>query len=207
MRVLSQLLVSRNIWFPAEERRIVCLPHILNCCARHATEDYHKSLPDIPDRDWMDQSGREIDRDAYIGALRQNPIKRARQIVRAIRASSLRRETFTKSIQNGNEMKMWVNEEGTHVDIPEHELLRDVECRWDSIYTMISRLQEMRPVREYSGTRDACRSDDSLSKAVEHFFTLPTQRDLAALKLQEMDWLVLQDMELVLEVRCLFFLW
>ncbi|KAI5981022.1 hypothetical protein EDD15DRAFT_2160282, partial [Pisolithus albus] len=52
---------------------------------------------------------------------------------------------------------------------------------WDSIYFMINRLRV-------------------LQQALDYFFKLPAQRDIADYKLEELEWLILQDIELVLEI-------
>lgn len=147
MRKLSELLGARGIQFPADERHIMCLPHVLNTCSKHVAEQYLKAdLLRVPDVAWIDQFGQTIDKHAYIESLQQDPINCARRLVKAVRASCRRREEFASTIQNGNEVKLWVNEDGERMVMPDYELLRDVQTRWDSIYTMIYRLQEMRQV-------------------------------------------------------------
>ncbi|KAI6032404.1 hypothetical protein EDC04DRAFT_2501937, partial [Pisolithus marmoratus] len=61
------------------------------------------------------------------------------------------------------------------------ELLCDVKSWWDSIYFMINHLWVLR-------------------QALDYFFMLPAQCDISNIKLEMMEWLILQDMELVLEI-------
>lgn len=81
----------------------------------------------------------------YADALAQDPIKRARQLIAACRASSLRREAFQDAIREAKDKG----------DLPEEvpsdaQLLRDVDTRWSSILFMIDRLLELYPVRVFS---------------------------------------------------------
>ncbi|KIM87797.1 hypothetical protein PILCRDRAFT_63268, partial [Piloderma croceum F 1598] len=59
----------------------------------------------------------------------------------------------------------------------------DVHTRWDSVYYMINRLCEMRPV-------------------VDHFLALPNHNDLAKYKITPQEWVVMQDIEVILSVCC-----
>ncbi|KAH7904066.1 hypothetical protein BJ138DRAFT_984604, partial [Hygrophoropsis aurantiaca] len=65
--------------------------------------------------------------------------------------------------------------------LPELELLRDVETRWDSIYFMINRLRALR-------------------QAVEYFLSLPNQEGLSRYKLSPVEWKVLEDFERILQI-------
>ncbi|KAF8548225.1 hypothetical protein OG21DRAFT_1370440, partial [Imleria badia] len=60
------------------------------------------------------------------------------------------------------------------------ELIRDVKSRWDSIYLMINHLH-------------------ILQQPLDYFFMAPAHRDIADYALTEMHWLVLEDLETVLE--------
>jgi hypothetical protein len=99
MRNLSELLQSRGVQFPTEERRIMYLLHILNTCSRHVTKQYHKTeFFNVFDEDWIDQSDNSIDKDVYVEALRRDPINCARRVVKSICASSLCWEAFVHTI-------------------------------------------------------------------------------------------------------------
>lgn len=120
MQHLLTLLTSCGIDFDANERRIICLPHLLNTCARHVTENYKAvDFLDIGVDAWVDSLGDIINRDTYIMELKRDPIKLARNIVRCLRASNGRRLAFQATIRNGNEMCCWIDADGEHTDIAE----------------------------------------------------------------------------------------
>lgn len=145
MRKLSECLASCGIHFPADECRIMCLPHILNTCSKHVTEKYCQTdFFTVADEDWIGDSGEPINKAAYIEVLSRDPINRARQVAKSVHASNLHQEAFKNTIDNT--MGLWVNNDGEHVDIPQHELLWDVKSRWNSIYTMVFYLQELQLV-------------------------------------------------------------
>ncbi|KIJ59147.1 hypothetical protein HYDPIDRAFT_66579, partial [Hydnomerulius pinastri MD-312] len=64
------------------------------------------------------------------------------------------------------------------------QLLRDVKTRWDSTFFMINRLR-------------------TLHQAVDYFLAAPRNSDLAKHKMSALEWEVLQDLEVVLEVPSL----
>ena len=93
-------------------------------------------------------------------------------------------------------MNWFTDEEGQSIQLPILELLHDVRTHWDSIYYMINRLRTLRQVCHiWSDTPFLLDS-----KAVDIFFQAPTNKDIADGWLQEMDWQVIEDMEIVLEV-------
>ncbi|KAJ8580713.1 hypothetical protein M405DRAFT_689053, partial [Rhizopogon salebrosus TDB-379] len=61
------------------------------------------------------------------------------------------------------------------------ELLRDVDTRWDSVYFMINCLHY-------------------LQQAIDYFLSLPVNRDISQYNLSPIEWQVLKDFELVLEI-------
>jgi len=87
------------------------------------------------------------DKQSFEEAVKRDPIALGRAVVRSIRASGQRRQNFEETIKDGND-KHWFGADanGKHVVVPSLQLLRDVKTRWDSVYGMISRLREMRPV-------------------------------------------------------------
>ncbi|KIM54018.1 hypothetical protein SCLCIDRAFT_31420 [Scleroderma citrinum Foug A] len=181
MKKLSELLAERGIKFDHIDRRIMCLPHILNICSKHIVEEYADADFAAVSDAWVNALGDVVDKDKYIEALQRDPIALGRDIVWIIRSSSLRREGFCNTIVTGNQMSWFTNEEGEPIQLPILELLHDVKTRWDSIYYMINRLRILR-------------------QALDVFFQAPTNKDITDRQLGEMDWQVIKDMEIVLEV-------
>lgn len=105
-------------------------------------------------RVWVDSLGHTIDKDAYIEALQHDPISLGCNIVRVVRASSLRRESFQETISDGNLKKYWTDENGKVIELPFLELLRDVKTHWDSIYFMLNYL---RMYHQVCGITGLCR--------------------------------------------------
>ncbi|KIM52692.1 hypothetical protein SCLCIDRAFT_32445 [Scleroderma citrinum Foug A] len=65
--------------------------------------------------------------------------------------------------------------------IPILKLLHDMKSHWDSIYYMINCLRTLR-------------------QALDCFFQAPAHKDIADRKLNEVDWQILKDLEVILEV-------
>jgi hypothetical protein len=149
MEELGVLLRALNIDFDHLDRRIMCFPHVVNICCQHViceftniqlaetAEDFVAALPaDLPQLQ------------SYQDAVDRDPVALGRNVVRVMRASGQRREALRDVINDGN-LKGWFRAEGHHsevIQLRSVELLRDVKTRWDSIYFMIKRLREMRPV-------------------------------------------------------------
>jgi hypothetical protein len=87
---------------------------------------------------------------AWRAGLKRDPLRRARRLVRFLRSSDQRRLEFQQVILDGNKNKWFKkkNKDGVHVviPVPDLQLLRDVKTRWDSVYLMLKRLQELRLV-------------------------------------------------------------
>jgi hypothetical protein len=123
----------------------------------------HDSLKgDVDDLELADRFDNEgaIRPGAWSAGLKRDPIKRAWNLIRFLRASDHRKLGFQKCIINGN-AQGWFTErkpDGTRQPllVPPKELLRDVKTRWDSVYYMICRLRALRPVRSsyQSASRD-----------------------------------------------------
>jgi hypothetical protein len=86
--------------------------------------------------------------------IKRDPLRRARRIVRLLRSSDQRREGFRKFIQDGNQRRWFTAKENdgkrVMVQVPELQPLRDVKTRWDSVYLMLQRLRQLRPVSHFA---------------------------------------------------------
>jgi hypothetical protein len=123
--------------FNTKDRRIMCFPHIVSICTGHmvdeaTTTNYSDSIDDYSGDVDSDADGRDV-------------VALCRNTVRAIRASGQRILQFKDTIKLGNE-KGWFKVGGNTVQVREVQLLRDVRTRWDSVYSMIQRFLELRPV-------------------------------------------------------------
>ena len=123
MESLAKKLEARDVSFDATDRHIMCFAHVINLSSKHVIQ--------------------EIDK----GALESNPIGLGREVVRSIRVSGKRREGFEDTISDGNK-KGWfkMGQPPQPVQLKQLQLLRDVRSRWDSVYYLLNRLREMRPV-------------------------------------------------------------
>jgi hypothetical protein len=81
--------------------------------------------------------------------------------------------------------------------LPIVELLCDKPTCWDSTYIMFNNLRILRQVSLIS--LDSSHSL-TLAQAINHWIDLPAQCSIACYKLSPMDWQVLQDLEVILEV-------
>ncbi|KAJ2975727.1 hypothetical protein NUW54_g11681 [Trametes sanguinea] len=106
----------------------------------------------------------------YAESLRDDPVKSARDLVKACRASGQRREDFAATIADGNRTGTF----GEGKTLRQVQLLRDVDTRWSSTFLMIDRLLELYP-------------------AVETFMNDPKQMDIAHYLLGATDLRVLED--------------
>ena len=142
MQVLEKILKEREIDFDAKDRRIMCFAHVINLCSGRVIRDITNA---DENEDEGVASSSESDEDTS-----SNPIARARAAVRVIRASGSRRDTFDRIIKNGNK-EGWFRQGRPPqvVEVKPLQLLRDVRTRWDSVYHMLRRLREMRPVCPY----------------------------------------------------------
>lgn len=142
MQHLETLLRSQDIPFDARDRQIRCFPHIIHICVKHVVDGFSSTLNEITQELFTNAA----DHAKYIAAVKKNPVKMARLIVNAVRSSGIRRDDFLDTIKLGN-TKNWFKPPGSMtVTVPEHELKRDVDTRWDSTYGMIDRLLELRLV-------------------------------------------------------------
>lgn len=147
MRHLETLLRDRDIDFNAHDRQIRCFPHIIHICVKHVIDGFSATMSEEIAETWADAfPDSTADRELYAAAVKRNPVKMARQIVISIRSSGLRRDDFLDTVKLGN-VKNWFRPPGSAIEkIPEHELKRDSETRWDSTFAMMDRIIEMRLV-------------------------------------------------------------
>jgi hypothetical protein len=86
----------------------------------------------------------------WFAGIKRDPVKRARKVIRILRSSDQRREGFRAFIQDGNQRGWFMakDDDGrcAPVQVPELQPLRDVKTRWDSVYMMLERLRQLRPV-------------------------------------------------------------
>ena len=141
-------------------------------------------------------------REKYLEAVENDPIALGRQIVKAIRASGLRRDAFTDIIKSHNSNNLF-KVQGEVVQVPEHQLLRDVATRWDSVYFMINRLRAMRVVCFFIIIVIQAHFSRSLWQAIHYFLSSPEQQDIVQHKMNSMEWFVLRDFEDILGVSVL----
>ncbi len=144
-----------------------CFPHVVNISVKHGLtaltkvdlssaflEETVDSISTLNDPEGeSDPQLDEIDSDCaaasniflqndpeYMEALRNDPIKRAQELVNVCRVSGQRREELMEIIKAGNQTGAFPK------PIPEVQLLRNVDTRWSSIYLMIDHLLELYPV-------------------------------------------------------------
>jgi hypothetical protein len=142
MQELEKLFNERDIPFDAADRKIMCYGHIVDLSSGRVI----KKLTNDSESDDSNSDADDSDDEHEDHALtRSQVVAHARSVVRAIRGSGMRRDTFRDVIKNGNANK-WFKEGPKVVIVKELELLRDVRTRWDSVYAMLNRLRELRPV-------------------------------------------------------------
>lgn len=136
MAELEKLLNERGVHFERDGNRIRCFPHIINIAVQTTLSTF-TTLSNASDNvEFVPTTLNDEETQSYTEALKRDPVSICRAIVRQLRASSLRRDDFRKIAADQK--------------LPSHELLRDVETRWDSVYTMIDRVIEMKKVSRTS---------------------------------------------------------
>ena len=87
---------------------------------------------------------------AWVDTMKGDPLRRARRVIRLLRSSDNHRTGFQKIIVDGNKLGLFMKKDGdgnqVKDKVPELQLLRDVKTRWDSVYMMLLRLRQLRPV-------------------------------------------------------------
>jgi len=146
MEELECLLHQRDIDFDHMDRRIMCFPHVINICCQHILIKFtNVNLINIAGVMALPSSTSE---QSFEEAVSSDPIARGRNVVRVLRSSGQRRDKFDEVVVDGN-AKGWFVVGDKVVMLPNLQLLRDVRTRWDSVYFMIRRLRQMRPVSLY----------------------------------------------------------
>jgi hypothetical protein len=85
----------------------------------------------------------------YLEAVKGKALSRARDLVRTVRTSNQRRDSFRDTITTGIEKKWFQDDLGKTLRLPVVELLLDEVTRWDSVYIMLNQLRTLRQVRHY----------------------------------------------------------
>ena len=136
MSCLEEILKGREIPFDVRDRRIMCFAHVVDLCSKQVVSAAS---------DGVDEENDHSSSDDDTGA--SNSIAQARAVVRAIRGSGSCRDAFDEVIKDGN-AKGWFKEGRPPkiVKVKQLQLLRDVCTRWDSVYKMLTRLRDLRPV-------------------------------------------------------------
>ena len=140
---------ARDIPFNHKDNRIMCFPHVVNICTTHVIEGFtdlslvdetREFTPSLPPSD--------PDRQTFDEAITRDPIALCRSAIRAIQASGQRRDQFEETIVDGNNRNWFRDPDNASKDykVPHLQLLRDIKTRWDSVYYMIRRFRQCRPV-------------------------------------------------------------
>ncbi|KAF8838000.1 hypothetical protein BDN67DRAFT_982860, partial [Paxillus ammoniavirescens] len=141
---LETLLHACDVEFDALDCLVMCFPHVMHICTTHIIKSFtDNELTTIADA-WIGVFPDGDKHEAYVEAVRLDPITMGRDIVRVIRASGLHHDEFLDTVKTGN-MKNWFKgPTGEAEQVPELELLHDVKTHWDSTYAMINRLRALR---------------------------------------------------------------
>lgn len=87
----------------------------------------------------------------WLSGIKHDPLRRARRLVNFFRSSDQRKTGLRDTITYGNEENKFIGKDNNDkfiiIKVPKLELLKDVKTRWDSVYTMLERLRQLRPVR------------------------------------------------------------
>jgi hypothetical protein len=85
MEHLEILLRLRDIDFDAEDRRIMCFPHIINICCQHIIKEF--TNVELVDAAAPTQTPGPSNALSYEDAVKRDPIARGRNVVHVLRAS------------------------------------------------------------------------------------------------------------------------
>lgn len=179
-----------------------CFPHIINICCQHVIKEFTDTdLVDAAKAFTAATPSSHPSAQTFAEACARDPIALGREVVQALRASGQRRDQFKETIKDGNTRRhFFVDGQHDAISLPVLELLRDVRTRWDSVYYMMRRLRELRPVCHLYTLRFLYLTHTF--QAIDYHLASPLNKDLANFRLSEKEWGVLQDFEAVMEVRC-----
>ena len=98
---------------------------------------------------YFDAQG-DIKLERWFAGIECNPLRCAWKLIQLLRSSDQRREGLRKFIEDGNRHEWFTGKDDNGkcilLHIPQLELLRDVKTQWDSVYMMLERLRQLRPV-------------------------------------------------------------
>jgi hypothetical protein len=145
MKSLETFLASRDVSFDADDRKVMCYAHTVDLSSGRVIRGIcgGSSSSNELSNESSNESSDESSDESFDESL--DPISLARAAVRAIRGSGTRRSAFEAIIENGN-AGGWFMDGPEPTEVEHRQLLRDVPTRWDSVYHMLNRLREMRPV-------------------------------------------------------------
>ena len=157
IKKLGELLADRefDIEFDADQRRVMCHPHLVNLCAKHVNEAFTmidaSKIEEYITTDMVERYivtptpvDERITKEDYIQAIRNNPLEKVRSLIRSIHSSGMQRDAFQERIKVGNSQG-WHKYLAKTV-IPAIELLHEVATCWDSCYLMVNCVRVLRLV-------------------------------------------------------------
>lgn len=115
-----------------------CFPHVVNIAVQTALKDLKEGRTD-PTNEMETSLSPDPE---YDDILRNDPVRRCRELVSTCRSSDIRRADLLATIKAGNMDSAW----GAGIELRLMQLLRDVETRWSSTFLMIDRAMELYPV-------------------------------------------------------------
>ena len=145
VKALKTILANRDVSFDACDHRIMCFAHIINLCSGRVINATSNMAGD-----------EDSNLSSSDGAVPSNPIDQACMVVWVIWASGQCQLAFNCTIINGNKEGWFTDSTSKIVKVKPLQLLRDVCTRWDSIFYMLTRLLEMRPVSPYPHHPNFC---------------------------------------------------
>ncbi|KIM81085.1 hypothetical protein PILCRDRAFT_9113 [Piloderma croceum F 1598] len=151
----------------------MCFPHVVNICCQHIIKEFTDiELADIEEIQ-LTTLPNLTNTPSYEDAVKHDPVARGQSVVHILRSSGQWRDAFDDIIKDGN-TKGWFR----IGDPPQVIRLRPT----------IARCQDTVGFHVF------------YDKTVDHFLALPINNELAMHKITEMEWRVLQDFQIILEI-------